>query len=105
MHPAFNTVGSALRRLGERMADSEGEALSGIVVVPHDESAGWWSLTKHFSVVGRRWAGFNVEISRWGRWESAVSRRDAVILAFPRAAGASIEPMLWGDSGRAPGTL
>ena len=102
MHPAFNTVGSALRRLGERMADSEGEALSGIVVVPHDESAGWWPLTKHFSVVGRRWAGSNVEISRWGRWESAVSRRDAIILAFPRAAGASIEPMLWGRPGQAP---
>ena len=63
MHPAFCTVGSALRRLGERMADFDGGQLSGVVIVPLDESAGWWPLTRHFSVVGYRWAGDLVEIS------------------------------------------
>ena len=84
------------------MSDSAGDFISGIVVVPFDESAGWWPLTKHFSVVGRRWAGSSVEISRFGKWESALSVRDSVILAFPRAAGEATSPMAWPGSSTAP---
>jgi hypothetical protein len=51
MHPSYNTVGSALRMLGERL--SRGDGATGVVIVPHDERASWWGLTKHFSIVGR----------------------------------------------------
>ena len=83
------------------MADFDGGQLSGVVIVPFDESAGWWPLTRHFSVVGYRWAGDLVEISRMGRWESGRSLRGAVILAFPRAAGVTIESMIWRGPGEA----
>ena len=39
MHPSHTTVGSALRRLGERLGDRDGETARGVVVVPHDPGA------------------------------------------------------------------
>ena len=44
MHPTFNTVGSALRLLGERLSMADGQDASGIVVVPHDEDAQWFQM-------------------------------------------------------------
>ena len=60
MHPAHNTVGSALRLLGERMAGYDGDEMShrgrpvsGVVIVPFAPEAQWWGLTRHFTCVGR----------------------------------------------------
>ena len=97
MHPAHATVGSALRQLGERLGD--GGVASGIVVVPHDERARWWPLTKHFRVIGRWSEGSDhLEANRVGKWVSTCSTRATLILAFPRVGGA--RPVLGGRETR-----
>ena len=97
MHPAHATVGSALRRLGERIGD--GGVTSGVVVVPHDERARWWPLTKHFRVIGRWPEGSDhLEANRVGKWVQTCSTRAALILAFPRVG--SVRPVLGGDGAR-----
>ena len=106
LHPTYTTVGSALRLLGERMGRDLSGDVSGIIIVPHDESAAWWGLTRYFSVVGRwRAGGKLLEMNRLGRWTGSHSRRDALVLSFPRGAGALARPVwvsneeseLWGD--------
>ena len=57
LHPSFSTVGSALRLACYRMGQDS--TASGIVVVPDHPSAGWASMLKHFSIVGRWPAGGN----------------------------------------------
>jgi hypothetical protein len=87
-HPAYATVGSALRRLGERLGDRGGKAAAGLVVVPHDERAKWWPLVRHFSVVGRWPAGSrHLECNQFGQWVGVVSKRPSLILSFPRHVG------------------
>ena len=55
-------------------------------MVPHDESAGWWRLTRHFSVVGQLPAGGrHLEANVMGEWRAAVAQRPSLVLAFPRA--------------------
>ena len=94
MHPSYTTVGSALRRLGERLCEPDGATLSGIVVVPHDEAAGWWSMSKHFDVVGRWPAGSGqLEMNQMGVWRTVTSTRPTLILSFPRTAGGVIQPV------------
>jgi len=86
VHPTHTTVGSALRLIGERLSEAGGRRVRGVIVVPHDERAGWWRLTRHFRVVGRFEEGIrHLEANVLGRWEAATSQRAAVVLAFPRA--------------------
>ena len=95
MHPSHTTVGSALRRLGERLGDRDGETARGVVVVPHDPGARWWPLVRHFAVAGRWPEGSDhLEVNRLGRWESTKSLRPSLILTFPRSAG-RVKPVLW----------
>ena len=92
MHPTYNTVGSALRLLGERMG--RGDGASGVVVVPDDSTASWWGLTKHFNVVGRFGVGdTGLELRRMGAWRAQAFARKALILTFPRAAGSVARPI------------
>ena len=92
MHPTYNTVGSALRLLGERMA--RGDDASGVIVVPDDPSAAWWRLTRHFQRVGGFKAGASgLETMRYGEWRPCSFPRDTLILAFPRAAGGMARPV------------
>ena len=94
MHPTYNTVGSALRMLGERLMAADGGRASGLVIVPHDEAAKWWGLTRHFAVVGRWAAGTPcLEANRLGKWTPVRAWRDTLILAFPRGAGAVARPV------------
>ena len=94
MHPAHATVGSALRRLGERMGDADGSDARGVVIVPHDETAKWWPLVRHFDIVGRWPAGSShLEASRLGTWGAIRASRASLILAFPRNAGGQIRPV------------
>jgi len=98
MHPSHATVGSALRRLGERMGDRGGAKARGVVVVPHDEGAKWWPLVRHFSIVGRLpRGGAHLEMCRVGGWVSTPSARASLILAFPRCVG-SVRPVTWGKN-------
>ena len=99
MHPTYNTVGSALRLLGERLGGANGERASGVVIVPHDESAAWWGLTRHFQVVGRWAAGTAcLEANALGRWRRVRALRDTLVLAFPRGAGGVVRPVWLGPS-------
>ena len=69
-HPSYSTVGSALRRLGERLGDRECSDARGVIVAPHDETAKWWQLVRHFNVVGRLpKGGGHLESHRLGRWQ------------------------------------
>ena len=68
VHPTFNTVGSALRRLGERLMAPDGERARGVVVVPDDGAPKWNQLLRHFNVVGRRPEGDqHLEMSKHGK--------------------------------------
>ena len=92
VHPTHTTVGSALRLIGERLAESGERQVRGLVVVPHDESAEWWRLTRHFALVGRLPAGGrHLEANVLGDWKPVSAQREAVILAFPRAEAESSE--------------
>jgi hypothetical protein len=94
LHPAHTTVGSALRRLGQRLADTDGTNASGVIVVPHDDAAGWWTLTRLFDVVGRWPAGSShLEMNQLGEWKVIESARPSLILAFPRGAGGLVSPL------------
>ena len=109
LHPAHDTVGSALRLIGERMGEEAntgngtrgdggetGPPVQGVVLVPDDPSAQWWKLMKHFRVVGRLPVGgaSHLEMAQLGNWKPVLARRSALILAFPRSIGAAISPII-----------
>ena len=48
VHPTHTTVGSALRLIGERLGEAGERPTRGVIVVPHDERAAWWKLTRHY---------------------------------------------------------
>jgi hypothetical protein len=86
VHPTHTTVGSALRLIGERLGETRARPVRGLIVVPHDEHAAWWRLTRHLAVVGRLPAGrHHLEANVLGEWKPVVARREALVLAFPRA--------------------
>ena len=65
VHPSHSTVGSALRLVGERLGEQGAGRARGLVVVPHDEAAAWWPLTRHFDVVGLTDDGLYAFIRTW----------------------------------------
>ena len=93
LHPSFATVGSALRLACTRM--SKETTARGVVVVPDAPSAGWSSLLRHFSVIGRWPAGSaHLETCVAGKWSPVRSRRPSLVLTFPRAAGGMPRPVV-----------
>ena len=103
MHSTHTTVGSALRLLGERLAEADGEFVTGVVMVPHDEAARWWQLQKYFRVVGRWDSGStHLQMNQLGSWVQVVSKRPTLLLAFPRMAGGGVAPVYMGS---VPGEL
>ena len=93
MHPTFNTVGTALRLACSRMADDP--TVRGIVVVPDAQEAGWQTMLKHFSVVGRLPAGgAHLQTCIAGQWRPVRSHRPSLVLSFPRAAGNVTQPVV-----------
>ena len=52
-HPTFDTVGSALRLICDRLTGDAATCPPGVIVVPFGPEASWWRLTKHFSCVGQ----------------------------------------------------
>ena len=101
LHPAHNTVGSALRLLGERLAGYDGDDSShrgpppmGVVVVPFAPEAQWWSMVKHFACVGRWEAGsFHLEMNQMGSWKTVRALRPSIALVFPRSVGSHLAPV------------
>ena len=95
LHPSFDSVGSALRCLGQRLEADNGSSMRGAIVVPHDESAVWWRLTRHFIPIGRWESGSaHLEMCQLGRWSNIASQRAAIVLSFPRTAGAFARPVI-----------
>jgi hypothetical protein len=92
VHPTHTTVGSALRLIGERLGEAGRRRTQGLVVVPHDERAAWWRLTRHLALVGRLPAGGqHLEANVLGEWRPCQARRDTLVFAFPRAEAEAAE--------------
>jgi hypothetical protein len=90
MHPAYATVGSALRLMQERAALSvqRGGAFRALALIPDDGRAGWNSLLKQTTLVARLEAGSEaLERYRVGAWRKTTALRDAKLVMYPRAAG------------------
>ena len=102
MHPTYTTVGSALRLLGERAADAGGEPVRAVLLVPDEPTAAWRPLLRHFRVEGRLSAGgTQVEMCQMGQWRALPSRRQSLLLTFPRAAGSEVTRVwLGGEAAR-----
>ena len=93
LHPSHSTVGSAMRLMTTRLREA-GDGAEGVIVVPDDSSTQWWSMTRYFSVEGRIRAGAEIQESRIGQWCPARTRRDALILHYPRSAGSTARPLV-----------
>ena len=92
-HPSFDTVGSTLRTICERMITDSARCPRGVVVVPFAPEAAWWRLTRHFACVGRWGEGsMAMEAAVAGEWLPSLSRRPTLLLAFPRA-GSMLIPL------------
>ena len=67
----------------------EGRRFHGLALVPDDRSAQWFQLARHMSIVAHIPAGSPVlEQYGTGAWRPVPARRDLILLAYPRAAGA-----------------
>ena len=85
-HPSFDTVGSTLRAICDRLTADSSTCPRGVVIVPFAPEAGWWKLTRHFACVGRWDSGaLALEANVLGAWVPARSQRPTLVLSFPRA--------------------
>ena len=92
-HPDYDTVGSTLRLICQRLSEDTGSCARGVVVVPLAPEAGWWKLTRHFACVGRWESGkLALEANVLGSWQQAKNQRPTLLLSFPRA-GAMLAPL------------
>ena len=91
LHPTFSSVAAALRLLMARASEAlrDGRRFHGLALVPDDRSAQWFQLARHMSIVAHIPAGSPVlEQYGTGAWRPVPARRDLILLAYPRAAGA-----------------
>jgi hypothetical protein len=90
-HPTTATVGTALRRVGERLARSGGHGATALVLVPEGGPATWAGLLRHGLVVGRVAEGEEaLEMNVLGRWQRCRAQRASRLVLFPRVAGATV---------------
>ena len=98
VHPTLRTVGSGLRLVTDRMAASS-QQVEAIAVVPQPASAAWGKLLRHGRVVGELPAGVgNREAHTPNGWMPLAAHQPALIVSFPRAAGAFCRPVVTNDS-------
>ena len=94
-HPTISTVGTALRRLQERMVSSMGGHARALALVPDDDSAPWSKLMKHGMVIGRLPAGSPaIDMNVLGQWRPADVLRPARLVVFPRSAGVGVRRVM-----------
>lgn len=93
MHPTFSTVGTGLRRIGERLgARMEQGAPTEIAValVPAEGGEMWNSMLRHGLRIGCFEAGSaGLEAHGARGWHACPFRRRTQVVLFPRAAGAT----------------
>jgi hypothetical protein len=89
VHPNVQTVGTALRQVGQRLAaDRGGQSLRAVVVVPDGEPMAWDNMLRHGLVVGRTDVGWGgLEMNELGQWRERPAIRPSRVVLFPRAAG------------------
>jgi hypothetical protein len=93
-HPTMSTVGTALRRVGERMARSGGHGAVALALVTSDGRAAWAGLLRHGLVAGRVEVGDAVlDMNVLGQWQRCRARRASQLVLFPRVAGASVRQL------------
>ena len=87
-HPTFDTVASALARIGERLDPANPGGTRGLIVVPWAPEASWWPMLKHFTCVARFGVGSrHLEENRAGKWIRVSARRHSVVMSFPALLG------------------
>ena len=87
-HPTFDTVASALARIGERLDPAKPDGTTGLIVVPWAPEASWWPMLKHFTCVARFGVGSrHLEENRAGKWIRVSARRPSVVMSFPALLG------------------
>jgi len=91
MHPAHHTVASAFRLVADRLRDARGAGVDGVILVPWDEHAAWWPLTKHFVFEGSLPAGSPMEENRLGLWHPVASQRETAVFSLSRRAGGRVQ--------------
>jgi hypothetical protein len=90
-HPTTATAGTALRRVGERLARSGGHGASALALVPEGGPATWAGLLRHGLVVGRVAEGEEaLEMNVLGKWRRRRAQRASRLVLFPRVAGAMV---------------
>ena len=87
-HPTFNTVGSALRRIGEQLEGGSSTRTRALALVPKPQGERWSTMLRHGTVVGSFEAGDEgLELNVLGRWQPTRFRRPMLLVLFPRPAG------------------
>ena len=90
VHPTSSTVGSALRRVQEAMAEHMGQRPTALALVPADGDPAWSKMLRHGLVVGQYPAGSPcLAAHTLHGWQDCTNRRPISLVLFPRAAGAS----------------
>ena len=90
VHPTFNSVGSALRRVQEEIAADMSAHTCAVALVPDDGSAAWSMMLRHGLILGRWEQGAQcLEANELGQWLPAFTHRPSCLVLFPRAAGAA----------------
>ena len=83
-HPTFDTVGSTLGRICERLSMDTTSGVSGVVVIPWAPEAAWWPLVRHMTCVARFKGGSkHLEENRAGIWVPVIARRPSLAMSFP----------------------
>jgi len=99
VHPASHTVASAIRLVAGRMRDAGNGVVNGCLVVPFQQHAAWWSLTRNFVFEGLLPSGTGLEENRLGTWARLGSQSPAAIFSLSRRSGARVRPVHLGLAG------
>ena len=89
-HPTYGTVGSALRRIQEQMANGGvSTGMRALAMVPDDDRPAWFKMMRHGRVIARWGEGEPVlDINTLGAWHPGLTKRPMCLVVFPRADGA-----------------
>ena len=89
VHPTSSTVGSALRRVQDSMAEDLTGRPTALALVPADGDPAWSKMLRHGLVVGGYPAGSPcLSAHTLSGWADCTNRRPLLLVLFPRAAGA-----------------
>ena len=90
-HPTYGTVGSALRRIQEAMAQGGvSTGMRALAMVPDDDRPAWFKMMRHGRVIARWGEGEPIlDINLLGSWQPGLTKRPMCLVVFPRADGAA----------------